>query len=204
MAANLLKSKGRKKYGKVMERVGRLKEKHKRIAGCYEIKVVASEDGKTATSIQWKPIEEKLSEKLTGSYFLRTNLVDLEAKELWQLYNTLRRIEDSFRFMKSSLGLRPVYHQKEGRVDGHLWITVMAYHLIQQCLYQLSQKGIHHQWQTIRNIMRSRTRVTMSAKTEGGQTFHYRSTTQAEGRQGEIYTALGLSSQISQARKTIV
>lgn len=203
MAANLLKPKGRKKYGKIMERIGRLKEKHKRIAGCYEIEVIASEDGKSVNSIQWKVIEEKLSDKLTGSYFLRTNLVDLEAKELWQLYNTLRRIEDSFRFMKSSLGLRPVYHQKESRVDGHLWITVIAYHLIQQCLYQLSQKGIHHHWETIRNIMRSRTRVTMSAKMEDGKNFYYRSTTQAEGRQGEIYTALGLSSQISQARKTI-
>ena len=59
MAANLLKPKGRKKYGKVMERVGRLKEKHKRIAGCYEINVVASNDGQTATAIEWTPIEEK-------------------------------------------------------------------------------------------------------------------------------------------------
>jgi transposase len=204
MAANLLKPKGRKKYGKVMERVGRLKEKHKRIAGCYEINVIASEDGKTATAIEWLPIEEKLSEKFTGSYFLRTNLIHFEAKELWQLYNTLRRVENSFRFMKSSLGLRPVYHQKEHRVDGHLWITVMAYHLIQQCLYQLRQNGIQHHWETIRNIVRSRTRVTMSAKIEDGRILHCRSTTQAEGRQREIYNALGVSSQILQTRKTIV
>ena len=204
ISSNLLKPNGRKKYGKIMERVGRVKEKHKRISGCYEIRVIASEDGKTATAIEWSAIEEKLSDKLTGSYFLRTNLIHLEAKALWQLYNTLRRVEDSFRFMKSSLGLRPVYHQKEGRVDGHLWITVIAYHLIQQCLYQLSQKGIHHHWETIRNIVRSRTRVTMSAKIEDGRTLHYRSTTQIEGRQREICDALCISSQILQARKTVV
>jgi hypothetical protein len=81
--------------------------------------------------MKWKVIEEKIQDKLTGSYFLRTNRTDLEAKELWQLYNVLRSVEDAFRFMKSSLGLRPVYHQKEHRVDGHLWITILAYHLIQ-------------------------------------------------------------------------
>jgi len=204
MAAGLLKLKGRKQYAKIVERVGRLKEKHKRISGCYEIEVKPSEDGKSATAIEWKVIEEKLSEKLTGSYFLRTNLVQLEAKELWQVYNTLRRVEDAFRFMKSSLGLRPVYHQKESRVDGHLWITVMAYHLIQQCLYQLQKRGIQHHWETVRNIVRSRTRITMSAKMEDGRTLHYRSTTKAEGWQQEIYNALGLSTQILQTRKTIL
>jgi transposase len=204
MAAGLLKPKGRKKYVKIVERVGRLKEKHKRISGCYEIEVTASADGKSAVSMTWKIIEEKISDKLTGNYFLRTNLVHLEAKELWHIYNTLRRVEDAFRFMKSSLGLRPVYHQKEKRVDGHLWITVMAYHLIQQCLYQLGKKGIHHHWETVRNIVRSRSRVTMSAKMQNEQTLHYRSTTKLEGRQQEIYQALGLSSHILQARKTTV
>jgi transposase len=203
-ATSLLKPRGTKKYAKVIERIGRLKEKHKRIAACYQIEVIASEDGKTATSIEWNPIPEKLAEKLTGSYFLRTNLLDLGAKELWQLYNTLRRVEDAFRFMKSSLGLRPVYHQKENRVDGHLWITVMAYHLMHHCLHQLKTKGILHHFEAIRNIVRSRTRVTMSAKMKDGRILHYRSTTQIEGRQREIYHALGLSTQILQARKTIV
>lgn len=203
LKAGLSKPRGRKKYAKVIERIGRLKEKHKRISGRYEIEVTASEDGKIATAISWKTLPEKPTDRLTGSYLLRTNLVHLEAKDLWQLYNTLRRVEDAFRFMKSSLGLRPVYHQKESRVDGHLWITVMAYHLLQQCLYQLKTKDTYHHWETIRNIMRSRSRVTMSAKMQDGRTLHYRSTTQAEGRQREIYHALNLSPQILHARKTM-
>src|ERR1700678_1050141 len=121
-----------------------------------------------------------MRDKLTGSYFLRTNVLTLGAKELWQLYNTLRGVEDAFRFMKSSLGLRPVYHQKEHRVDGHLWITIMAYHLIQNCLYQLNKGGISSQWTSIRDIMMGRIRVTMQAKMEDGKTFYYRSSTKAE------------------------
>lgn len=204
LSDGLSKPKGRKKLAKVIERIGRLKEKHKRISGCYEVNVIASEDNSTAISVEWKVNDEKMSDKLTGSYFLRTNLVNKGAKELWQLYNTLRRVEDAFRFMKSSLGLRPVYHQKERRVEGHLWITILAYHLIQQCLYQLSKQGINHQWKTIRKIMKGRVRVTMQAKTEDEKTLYYRSTTKAENRQKEIYKALNLPSSILRSKKTII
>jgi len=200
----LTKPKARKKYPKVLERIGRLKEKHKNISGCYEINVKISKDGVNATSVDWTIIDEKMREKLTGSYFLRTTLLGKNPKELWGLYNTLRGVEDAFRFMKSSLGLRPVYHQKEHRVDGHLWITVLAYHLIQNCLYQLGKKGINHHWQTIRKIMIKRVRVTTQAKTKEGTTLYHRSTTKAEGKQVKIYQALGLSSQILKAQKTIL
>ena len=201
LAKGLSKPKARKKLKQVHERIGRLKEKHKKISGCYEINTVTSEDGKMVTAIEWKVIDEKMSDKLTGSYFLRTNVLTLGAKELWQLYNTLRGVEDAFRFMKSSLGLRPVYHQKEHRVDGHLWITIMAYHLIQQCLYQLNKQGINYHWKTIRKIMMGRVRVTMQAKTEEGKTLYHRSSTKAEGEQKEIYRALGISPQILKTHK---
>ena len=204
LSEGVSKPKGRKKYTKVVERIGRLKEKHKRISGCYEVNAVASADGATAIAIDWKVLDEKMSDKLAGSYFLRTNLVTMSPKELWQLYNTLRGVEDAFRFMKSSLGLRPVHHQKEHRVDGHLWITIMAYHLIQNCLYQLNKQDNCHQWGTILDIMTSRVRVTMQAKMEDGKTLYHRSTTKAEGEQKEIYRALGISPQILKAHKTIL
>ena len=204
LAESLTKPRGRKKYAKVVERIGRLKEKHKRISGCYEVKVTPSEDAKIATAVDWTAIDEKMIDKLTGRYFLRTNLIDMEAKELWQLYNKLRGVEDAFRFMKSSLGLRPIYHQKEHRVDGHLWISILAYHLIQNCLYQLQENGLNHDWQTIRKIMKSRVRVTMQAKTAEGRTLYHRSTTKAEVDQAIIYKTLGLSSSILRSTKTII
>ena len=204
LADSINTPKRRKKYVKVLERIGRLKEKHKCISGCYKITTAASEDGQTAIFVEWAEIPEKMEEKLTGHYFLRTNLVDQGPKELWTLYNTLRGVEDAFRFMKSSLGLRPVYHQKEGRVDGHLWITILAYHLIQNCLYQLGKQGLTYQWATVLSQLSSRVRVTMRAKLQDEKTLHLRSTTKAEEHQSQIYKALGLSSQISKAKKTII
>ena len=201
LANGLAKPKSSKKHAKVLERIGRLKEKHKRVSACYEVNAISTEDGLVTKSVEWKIIEEKMNKKLQGSYFLRTNRMELEVKELWQLYNSLRGIEDVFRFMKSSLGLRPVYHQREHRVDGHLWITILAYHLIQQCTYQLAKHGINHQWKTIRDIMISRIRVTMQGRTADGKMLYHRSTTKAEGSQLEIYKSLGIGTSILRSTK---
>lgn len=202
--ASLQKPRGKKKYEQVLERIGRLKEKHKAISGCYQIDVKASEDKKTAVEITWKADESKIEDKLNNHYFLRTNHVDLQINELWDLYDSIRTIEDSFRFMKSALGMRPVYHQKEGRVDGHLWITILAYHLIQSCLYRLKQGGIFHHWETVRNRMSGRIRVTMKADAKEGKTLYHRNTTKAEIQQQEIYKALNMTSQISKAKKFFI
>lgn len=203
MQEGLAKPKGRKKYPKILERIGRLREKHKRVSSCYEITVEASDDGKMATAIQWSLNPEKLEDRLNGYYFLRTNLIHLGPEALWELYDSIRTVEDAFRFMKSSLGMRPVYHQKEHRVDGHLWITILAYHLIQACLYQLRRQGISHLWQTVRNRLSTRMRVTIRAQTKEKQTFYHRSTTKAEEGQRQIYQALGLTTQILKSVKTL-
>lgn len=201
---SLNKPRGKKLYEPVLEKLGRLKEKHKQISACYEVTVETSEDKLTVISINWIEIQEKMKGKLTGHYFLRTNILDMDAKKLWNLYNTLRGVEDAFRFMKSSLGLRPIYHQKERRVDGHLFISVLAYHLIQNCMYQLKKEGVCHQWKTILEWMSTRVRVTMRANTDEGQTLYHRSTTKAEGNQSLIYKTLNLSSQILKAVKTVI
>lgn len=204
MATSLEKPKGRKKYIRVLERIGRLKEKHKRISGCYEITVQVSDDGLTATAITWQQIPEKIESRLNGHYFLRTNLLDIEPDALWHLYGNLRTIEDAFRFMKSSLGLRPVYHQIEGRVDAHLWITLLAYHLIQGCLYTLRQHDIRDTWESVRNALSTRMRVTMQAKTAEGSVLRYRSTIRSEEHQNRIYRAMGLSPQVLRSKKVVI
>ena len=141
LSRSLAKPKGRKKYLKVLERLGLLKEKHNRISGCYEVEVKPSEDGQKAIAIHWKVLEEKIEEKLNDHYFLRTNEMKATPKELWNIYNNIRVAEDAFRFMKSSLGMRPIYHRKERRIDGHLWITLLAYYLIKSCLQSIKTMG---------------------------------------------------------------
>lgn len=202
--SSLQKPKGKKIYEQVLEKIGRLREKHKAISGCYQIEIKPSEDKKTVVDIIWKADESKIDDKLNNHYFLRTNLVNLRVDELWKLYDSIRTIEDSFRFMKSALGMRPIYHQKENRVDGHLWITILAYHLIQTCLYSLKKGGLFYHWETVRNRLSGRSRITMKANVEKGKTLYHRNTTKAEPQQQEIYKALNLTSQISKAKKFFI
>jgi transposase len=74
--------------------------------------------------------------------------------------------------MKTELGLRPVFHQKKDRVTGHLFITLLAYHLVHTLRYQLKRQGIHLSWDSIRNIMATQQRVTIILPTEGNKTIH--------------------------------
>ncbi|MFT5082955.1 MAG: transposase [Lentisphaeria bacterium] len=82
--------------------------------------------------------------------------------------------------MKSQLGLRPIYHQKEERVTAHLFITLLAYHLVHSLRKQLKGRGVVLSWVSIVNIMASQQRVTVSMQTIEGQHIHVRTTTKAE------------------------
>ena len=62
--------------------------------------------------------------------------------------------------MKSDLGLRPIYHSNDERIEGHLFITVLAYHVAQLVRTKLKKAGIHDSWNTIRNELNEIKRVT--------------------------------------------
>jgi hypothetical protein len=85
--------------------------------------------------------------ELHGCYHLRST-VDLCDQRLWSLYIMLTRVEDAFRSMKSDLGLRPFHHQLERRCRAHIWITILAYHLMRWIEHSLELSGYHCTWRT--------------------------------------------------------
>jgi len=194
-----------KKYGKVVELVGRLKEKYPRASKLYRVEVIpekgkaADDSGLVAVDIVWEK-KAGLYEEETGregSYVLRTDRVDLSDREIWETYNMLRQIEYAFKSMKSCLGLRPNFHQVEGRVDTHMFISVLAYHLLHIIEYRLRQKGDHRSWDTIRNILKTHERLTIGykQKEEDGtvRQQYVRINSTLEPEHMEIYRKLGLS-----------
>ena len=62
-----------------------------------------------------------------GMYFLRTNQTGKEAVELWQQYMLQCNVEQAFKELKSDIGIRPVYHHKEERVDAHIFVAFLSY-----------------------------------------------------------------------------
>jgi hypothetical protein len=81
--------------------------------------------------------------------------------------------------MTSELGLRPISHQKDERVTVHLFITLMAYHFVHNLRTQLKCRGVALSWESIRNIIASQNRVTVSIPTIERQHLHIRTTTNA-------------------------
>ena len=104
----------------------------------------------------------------------------------------LTHVEDAFRSLKSELGMRPVYHRKDHRMEGHLFITVLAYHLLASIQRELKRKGISHRWTTIRNQMATQMRVTLCLTNDSGERLHLRQTTDPEPFHLQVYQALGL------------
>ena len=89
--------------------------------------------------------------------------------------------------------MRPVFHHKEERPDGHLFITVLAYQFVQLIRRRLREHTITDSWSTLRATLAGQCRVTATFRRPDGRALHVRKATQAEPAQRQIYQALGVN-----------
>lgn len=132
---------------KIHQAIGRLKERYSRVARYYQIRYVAQE-----AALLW---QEDLSAKaraqeLDGTYLLKSSRLDLRHEEMWRTYILLTRVESAFRGMKSPLMERPIFHHLERRVETHIFLCVLAYHLLVCIERAFLDAGIHTSWATLR------------------------------------------------------
>ncbi len=195
--------KGKPKEVAVIERrVGRVQQRFKTAAKYHQIKV-AQEKG-VVTELTWslKDPQEKRKD-LQGSYVISTSHKNLSSSQVWELYITLTRVEDAFRSLKSDLGLRPVHHQKEDRVCAHLFISVMAYHMMSAIEKDLGSKRIKTSWANVRKTMRSLQRITVSYTDAKRQLHEIRTNTTPEPQHMKILDALNIKT-LPRRRKAVV
>lgn len=203
LADGLNKKGSTRRYDKVLQRVGRLQEKYARVARHYTIEVEKHPHSNLATRLHFERTNVAAKE-YAGVYCLRTNMLDWDAGKLWRTYIMLTDLEAVFRSLKSELGMRPVYHQTTQRVEGHLWITLLAYHLVHHIRLRLKAADIHDSWDTLRQRMRSHMRVTTTMRTKDNKTLHIRKAARPEPWQQAIYQALDLPQNPGGIRKTII
>ena len=194
IAAGLQKPRSEKRYAKVQERIGRLKEKSHGVSRHYALTVTTDEAGKTVTGLSWakQPLAGTMATH-PGVYCLRSNELRWDEETLWRTYTMLTDLESVFRSLKRELGLRPVFHSTENRADGHLFITVLAYQCVQLLRTQLKAAGINDSWATLRQILAVQCRVTSSLRRRDGRTIHVRKSTVAEPSLMKIYQALKIT-----------
>lgn len=195
IAEGLSKPRGEKRIAKLSERIGRLKETGHGVGQHYTIELIPDTTGQKATALHFEP-QPLDGSRLThpGVYCLRSNETTWDAERLWRTYTMLTDLEAVFRSLKSELGLRPLFHHNENRVDGHLFITVLAYQFVQIIRRHLKERGIQGRWSTLRDILASQCRITATFKRADGRTLHVRKATRAEPDALAIYQALHLNS----------
>ena len=205
LSDGLSRPRTRKRVDQVRERIGRIKANSRGLAQHYDIELDTDLTGERATAVRFtrRPLEGSMMTH-PGVYCLRTNQTDWDEEILWRTYVTLTDVEAVFRSLKSELGLRPIFHHKPIRAEGHLFISVIAYQLVQVIRRRLREAGEHASWNTIRRTLEGQQRITATLRRADGRTLHVRKATRAEPPQQAIYDALGIDPAPGATTKTIV
>jgi transposase len=171
----------------VNQAIGRLRERYSRVGRYYQIRYEAER-----RTLIWEADGElkRRAERLDGSYVLKTDRRDLTKEEIWRHYILLTRVESAFRAMKSPLMERPIFHHLTHRVETHIFLCVLAYHLLTTVEKTFLDQGIHTSWATLREQLATHQVVTLVLPTSDGQEIRIRKTTTAEPEHKAIYQVL--------------
>ncbi len=187
------------KADKINQAIGRLQERYPRVARYFRI----SHDPQSAALVcEFDAIKHAKAEQLDGCYLLKTNRKDLSGDELWRIYVLLTRAENAFRDMKSPLAERPIFHHTERRTESHIFLCVLAYHLLIAIEKTLLDQAIHTSWATVRDTLKTHQVCTIVLPTNDGATLRIRKAATPEQDAHEIYRRLAISPQIIKPQHT--
>jgi transposase len=128
------------KRDQLLMRVGAAKTEAGRAFGFVKINLPPAGHAVTHASFTFALDKARLkeAERRDGHYLLRTNLVAEDPAVLWDRYMQLTQIEAAFKCLKSDLGIRPIFHQREHRVEAHILVAFLAYCLIVTLKHRLT------------------------------------------------------------------
>ena len=184
---------------KIHQAIGRLQERYPRVSRYYAMAYEPATRTFTAHAI---PEKKAQASTLDGGYILKTDRTDLTAEEIWHTYVLLTRVEAAFRAMKSPLMERPIFHQLQHRVQTHIFLCVLAYHLLVAIENLCLRRGRHTSWGTLREQLSTHQVVTVVLPTNTGHILKIRKGTTPEPVHQDIYQTLEIPEQIMVPVKT--
>jgi transposase len=193
-----------KDAAKTNQRVGRLLERYGATASRYKITLSLAPDPSKAAGITWCRTDKVTTrETLQGCYVIQTTHVDYDAERIWGLYMTLTRVESAFRALKSDLGLRPIRHQGDNRTRAHLFVSVLAYHILASIEQTLRLKGDKRSWATLREQLETHTRSTITLRGATDTVHQIRLSSTPEKVHQEIYRILEVADPLARRRRDL-
>ena len=183
---------------KVNVRIGRLLQRYPTVAKYYDIEPKTDSEGKKVLDllIRKRQVKRENRNILTGCYVIETTHKSMAAEDILKSYHSLARVESAFRSLKTDLGLRPVYHHKADRCSAHLFISVLAYHLLNTIELALLEGGEHKRWSTIRDELSTHMRTTVIMTDKEGAIHHIRVSSSPETHQKKIYDILAVKDRL--------
>lgn len=189
---------------KIYQSIGRIKERYRKVSKYYHIELKGSKEEGYRLYYELDKEKEEKREIFEGRYILRTNRDDLTKEEIWKLYIMLTRVENGFKNLKADLGIRPIYHHKDNRIEGHIFISVLAYHLLHSIEYILKNQNDIRTPKTLKEILISHQIVTVTMPDIDGKVHHLRLPTEADAEQQEIYKTLGIKDKPIKQRHIVI
>jgi transposase len=176
---------------KVQVRIGRILGKYPSVSKYYDIATVEGGNSKKITGLNITRKETReIRNVLTGCYVIETTHKDMDGLKILESYLMLTRVEDAFKSLKTDLGMRPVFHHKADRTKAHLFISVLAYHLLNTIELKLSEKGCSSKWSTVRKDLSTHMRTTVIMTDKDGGIHHIRVSSAPEEIHRKIYDLL--------------
>lgn len=131
--------------------VGRLLERNQRAARLFDIEIKPDASRPSLWRLHWQANgpEQSWIKQTEGCYALTTNITDWKDEDIWRTYIQLTQVEEAFRIHKSQLVMRPIWHQKEERVQAHIFVCFLAYVLWKLLEGWQSRSGLGNSPRTI-------------------------------------------------------
>lgn len=184
----------------VNRNIGKICGRHTRAAKFYAIDY----DHDSRTISWWRDDEKYQTDtELHGCYHLLCSRKQLSDDAIWHIYITLTKVESAFRLLKSDLGLRPFFHYTEGRCDGRIWLTILAYHLLRWVEHSLNAADCRLSWKATRRLLATHCYATMLIPTSDGKVRHLRKPGRPDERQRAIYKRLRINCSALPTRTSI-
>ncbi len=150
LAARIARSKKRLDAAPVNRQIGRILQQNQRAAARFAVEL--EPDGCpagfrlhvafNASFDDWAALSE-------GAYLLRSNITDWDNRQLWKAYIQLTQAEAAFRIQKDQLNVRPIWHQREDRVQAHILVCFLAFVLWKSLEMWQSRAGLGNSPRTV-------------------------------------------------------
>jgi transposase len=192
--ARRLASQTRVDRSQVERQIGRLLGRNSRAAGLFDVRVVEEQAHKSGVRLEVRE-QTQWSEwaSLTeGTYILRSNVNEWSAEELWQTYIQLTQAEAAFRIHKSELRMRPIWHQKEERVQAHILVCFLAFCLWKTLQGWQTRAGLGHSPRTLLDEIARIQTVDVVLPQVDGPELRLRCVSRPDKAQADLLQRLGI------------